>query len=72
MSTNALGDGYVECIADSTLSAIRLGQPEDLRGSTVPVPVLEGDGSARFGWKAQHEKSGGPTHLLRRPIQSRH
>lgn len=57
MSTNALGDGYVECIADSTLGAIRLGQPEELRGSAVPVPVLEGDGSARFGrfgWKAQH------------------
>ncbi len=57
MSTSALGDGYVECIADSTLGAIRLGQPEELRGSAVPVPVLEGDGSARFGrfgWKAQH------------------
>lgn len=57
MSTNALGDGYVECIADSTLSAIRLAQPEEIRGDAVAVPVLEGDGTARFGrfgWKDQH------------------
>lgn len=57
MSTNALGDGYVECIADSTLGAIRLAQPEELRGSAVAVPVLEGDGTmrfGRFGWKNQH------------------
>lgn len=57
MSTNTLGDGYVECVADSTLGAIRLAQPEELRGDAVPVPVLEGDGTmrfGRFGWKNQH------------------
>ena len=57
MSTNTLGDGYVECISDSTLTAIRDAQPEDMRGSAPEVPVLEGDGSARFGrfgWKCQH------------------
>ena len=57
MSTSALGDGYVECIADSTLDAIRLNQPDGVRGSAIAVAVLEGDGSARFGrlgWKDQH------------------
>jgi CxxC motif-containing protein (DUF1111 family) len=57
MATNTLGSGYVECISDSTLTAIRDLQPEEMRGSTPEVPVLEGDGSARigrFGWKCQH------------------
>src|SRR5713101_9473601 len=57
MSTNTLGNGYVECVSDSTLLAIRDGQPEDMRGTAPEVPVLEGDGSARigrFGWKSQH------------------
>ena len=57
MSTNTLGNGYIECISDSTLTAIRDAQPEDVRGTAIEVPVVEGDGSARigrFGWKAQH------------------
>ena len=57
MSTNTLGSGYVECISDSTLIAIRDAQPEAMRGTAPEVPVLEGDGSARvgrFGWKSQH------------------
>jgi CxxC motif-containing protein (DUF1111 family) len=57
MSTNTLGDGYVECVSDSTLTAIRDAQPADMRGTALMVPVLEGDGSARigrFGWKSQH------------------
>src|SRR5436190_7604581 len=57
MSTNTLGGGYVECVSDSTLLAIRDSQPEDIRGAAPEVPVLEGDGSAgigRFGWKCQH------------------
>jgi CxxC motif-containing protein (DUF1111 family) len=57
LATNTLGNGYVECISDSTLTAIRDAQPEDMRGTTPEVPVLEGDGSAgvgRFGWKCQH------------------
>jgi len=57
ISPAALGDGYVECISDSTLTAIRDAQPESQRGTAIEVPVLEGDGSARigrFGWKAQH------------------
>lgn len=57
ISTNTLGDGFVECIANSTLLAIRDGQPADMRGTALRVAVFEGDGSARigrFGWKCQH------------------
>jgi hypothetical protein len=57
ISTNTLGDGYVEAIANETLQAIRDAQPESMRGTAILVPVLEGDGSARvgrFGWKSQH------------------
>src|SRR5262249_3914618 len=57
ISTNTLGAGYVECIANDTLLAIRDAQPAALRGTAPLVAVLEGDGTARvgrFGWKAQH------------------
>jgi CxxC motif-containing protein (DUF1111 family) len=57
ISTNTLGLGYVECISNATLLAIRDAQPAALRGTAVMVPVLEGDDSARigrFGWKSQH------------------
>jgi CxxC motif-containing protein (DUF1111 family) len=57
ISTNLLGDGYVECIADSTLIAIADAQPAAMRGAAVNVAVLEGDGTpriGRFGWKDQH------------------
>ena len=57
ISTNTLGDGFVEAIANETLMAIRDAQPAAMRGIAVLVPVLEGDGSARigrFGWKCQH------------------
>ncbi len=57
ISTNTLGNGFVEAIANRTLLALRDAQPAALRGSAILVPVLEGDGSARigrFGWKSQH------------------
>ena len=57
ISTNTLGDGFVEAIANSTLLAIRDRQPAALRGTALEVPVLEAGGFARigrFGWKAQH------------------
>ncbi len=57
ISTNLLGDGYVECIADSTFTAISNAQPAAQRGTALQVAVLEGDGSSRvgrFGWKDQH------------------
>ena len=57
ISTNTLGDGFVEAIANSTLLAIRDNQPIELRGTAVVVPVLEAPGAVRigrFGWKNQH------------------
>ncbi|MEO5862895.1 MAG: di-heme oxidoredictase family protein [Burkholderiales bacterium] len=57
ISTNTLGSGFVECIANSTLVAIRDRQPPELRGTALVVPVLEANSSARigrFGWKSQH------------------
>jgi CxxC motif-containing protein (DUF1111 family) len=57
LSTNTLGDGFVECIANGTLLAIRDAQPAAMRGTALMVPVLEGNGRARlgrFGWKCQH------------------
>ena len=57
ISTNTLGNGFVEAIANSTLLAIRAKQPQAMRGNAVMVPVLEANSSARigrFGWKSQH------------------
>lgn len=57
ISTNTLGNGFVECIANSTLITIRDNQNENMRGTALTVPVLEANGSARigrFGWKSQH------------------
>ena len=57
ISTNTLGNGFVECIANSTLLAIRDKQPAAQRGTAVMVPVLEANSKARigrFGWKSQH------------------
>jgi CxxC motif-containing protein (DUF1111 family) len=57
ISTNTLGNGFVESIANSTLLAIRNKQPEAMRGTAVMVPVLEAGSKARigrFGWKGQH------------------
>lgn len=57
ISVNTLGDGFVECIANNTLMAIRDAQPSYLRGVPIPVPVLEATNRVRigrFGWKSQH------------------
>lgn len=57
ISTNTLGNGFVEAIANRTLLTIRDNQPEALRGTAMMVPVLEANGQVRigrFGWKCQH------------------
>jgi CxxC motif-containing protein (DUF1111 family) len=57
ISTNTLGNGFVECIADTTLLAIRDGQPAAIQGTALMVPVLEAESRprvGRFGWKSQH------------------
>ena len=57
ISTNTLGNGFIEAIANSTLLALRAKQPQAMRGNAVLVPVLEANSSVRigrFGWKSQH------------------
>ena len=57
ISTNTVGAGFVEAIANETLLAIRDRQPASMRGNAILVPVLEANGAARvgrFGWKDQH------------------
>jgi CxxC motif-containing protein (DUF1111 family) len=57
ISTNTLGAGFIEAIANGTLLAIAQNQPASMRGTPVVVPVLEADGAkriGRFGWKNQH------------------
>ena len=57
ISTNTLGNGFVEAIADPTLLAIRDSQPITMRGTALIVPVLEAESRprvGRFGWKSQH------------------
>lgn len=61
LTTNILGDGYVEAIPDATLLKIRREQCAQSHGRIcgqavkVPVPPSEGaDRIGRFGWKDQH------------------
>jgi CxxC motif-containing protein (DUF1111 family) len=62
LTLNVLGDGFVEAIADSTLSQIRASQPAGVQGELISVPALEGFPGqtqqgmtvGRFGWKDQH------------------
>ncbi len=61
ITTNTLGDGYVEAIADETLLKIRKDQCKASHGKIcgqaikVLVPESEGpDRIGRFGWKDQH------------------
>ena len=52
-----LGLGFVEAIADTTLTSIQTAQSSTVRGTIVNVPVLEAPGQTRigrFGWKDQH------------------
>jgi CxxC motif-containing protein (DUF1111 family) len=61
MSTNTLGDGFVEAINSNTLVAIVNAQPGQsngqIAGQLITVPVLEAPGNlrvGRFGWKDQN------------------
>jgi len=61
LTTNALGDGYVEAISDETLLKIRKDQCKashgKICGQAVKVLVPESEGAdriGRFGWKDQH------------------
>ena len=57
VSTNTLGAGFIEAVANSTLLAIRDRQPAAIRGTALEVAVLEANNApriGRFGWKCQH------------------
>jgi CxxC motif-containing protein (DUF1111 family) len=57
ITTNILGEGFVEAVLDQTLLAIRDQQPPQMKGLAVMVNVLEIPGVqrvGRFGWKDQH------------------
>src|ERR1043166_3030771 len=54
--TQALGDGFVECIANQDLQANVNAEPAAQRGTLTAVPVTEANNTlrfGRFGWKAQ-------------------
>jgi CxxC motif-containing protein (DUF1111 family) len=56
-SLNTMGDGFVECISNTTLIGIRDAQPSAQRGTAIAVPTVESRGAlrvGRFGWKNQH------------------
>jgi CxxC motif-containing protein (DUF1111 family) len=54
---STLGDGFVECIANNTLTNNVAAQPVGQRGTLTSVPVVEANNTlrvGRFGWKGQH------------------
>lgn len=54
--TQALGDGFVECIANQDLQSNVNAEPAAQRGTLTAVPVTEANNTlrfGRFGWKAQ-------------------
>lgn len=55
--TSAIGDGFVEAIANDTLTNNVAAQPLAQRGTLTTVPVTEANNAlriGRFGWKSQH------------------
>ena len=56
VTTSTLGDGFVEALANQTLSDNVAAQPLGQRGTLTQVPVVEAGNAlrfGRFGWKAQ-------------------
>ena len=70
ISTNTLGGGFVECISNSTLLAIRDRQPENMRGAALTVPVLEANSSARRAVRVE-ESTREPRIVFRRRVSQR-
>ena len=55
--TQALGDGFIECIANQDLQSNVAAEPAAQRGVLTAVPVVEANNAlrnGRFGWKGQH------------------
>ena len=56
VTTSTLGDGFVECISNTSLQNNVAAQPFGQRGTLTNVPVVEAGNAlrvGRFGWKAQ-------------------
>ncbi|MEP6820110.1 MAG: di-heme oxidoredictase family protein [bacterium] len=56
ITTSTLGDGFVECVSNTTLQNNVAAQPAAQRGVLTTVPVTEANNTlrnGRFGWKAQ-------------------
>ena len=56
VTTSTLGDGFVECISNTSLQNNVAAQPAAQRGTLTAVPVVEANNAlrvGRFGWKAQ-------------------
>src|SRR4029453_17263391 len=56
VTTSTLGDGFVECISNTTLANNVAAQPLAQRGTLTAVAVVEANNAlrtGRFGWKAQ-------------------
>jgi CxxC motif-containing protein (DUF1111 family) len=57
VTLSTLGDGFVECISNTSLQNNVANQPLGQRGTLTNVPVVEANNTlrvGRFGWKAQH------------------
>lgn len=57
ITLSAIGDGFIECLANSMLQDNVAAQPSAQRGTLTAVPVVEANNTlriGRFGWKAQH------------------
>jgi CxxC motif-containing protein (DUF1111 family) len=55
--TQTLGDGFVECLSNTSLQNNVNAQPDAQRGFLTSVPVVEANNAlrlGRFGWKSQH------------------
>ena len=56
ITLSTLGDGFVECISNTSLQNNVASQPLGQRGTLTAVPVVEANNTlriGRFGWKAQ-------------------
>ena len=56
ITLSTLGDGFVECISNTSLQNNVANQPLGQRGTLTAVPVVEANNTlriGRFGWKAQ-------------------
>jgi len=57
ITLSALGDGFIECISNTSLQNNVAAQAAAQRGTLSTVPVVEAGNTlrvGRFGWKAQH------------------